>query len=139
VTCSFYLAAASTQVGRVSMIAKRLEDSGLATVPFKWWLRESDLGHDDVLTLEQKREVASRCFYEIDNAEVFWWLADTRPSSAPIEFGYALRRSLDRHCCRVIASGSAINARALVSLATFTDPSDDVALVECLRIAEEYR
>jgi hypothetical protein len=132
-----YLAASSSDASRVRANVARLDDSGLFHITSRWFENcDSWTGRDSALTRERATEIAEDCLNAVQRSAIVWLLAPpTLSGGSMVEFGAALAfATLDKRR-KVVVSGFSCSRTLFTALATFRDPSDDVALVETCRIA----
>lgn len=135
-TLRLYLAGPSVELGRVIMMARRLEEAGVE-LTCRWWtdVQARNGAGDDTLSLSEQRERALACMDGIDRALIVWalWPADYSHGTA-CELGYALAHSSRR----VIVSGSFANECVFTSYAAERFAADFDALQYVLSLAAEH-
>jgi nucleoside 2-deoxyribosyltransferase len=128
-----YLAGPSSELGRVVMLARRLELAGVE-ISHRWWLdviaREGT--PDSSLSPAAQLERARRDMRGIDAADIVWALFPARTSHGlAFEMGYA-----HANCKHVVVSGAFANTCIFASLFERHD-SDYDALEAVLAYAAE--
>lgn len=124
-----YVAASSKELARAIRIMNALRERG-HEITYDWTVPMRELGPDAGLTVEQRGLYAAKDSKGIEDADVFWQLIPTTPSSgAWWELGYAcgLRNGGGNIPLVVVVSGDA-NRCIFTSLVPFYFPLDAHAL-----------
>jgi hypothetical protein len=123
-TC--YLGGPSQQLGRVMLMARRLEDAGVQ-IPYKWWIGVIARGctPDSSLSLHDQLQIAMTDWRHVREAQAVWLLwPDTVSHGTAAEFGYAC--GIDKE--HVIVSGA--NAKACLFTSVVARYEDDLDALE---------
>lgn len=134
--CRVYLAGASRELPRVLRYVRLLEASGLVVLTYRWWdaVAAHGVDKDSELTKEEARRHASADLRGVESADVLWCLwPEVFSVAAPLELGYALGRRT-----ATVVSGAKSHECIFTALADYRDTSDDLGLIETLRIAKAH-
>lgn len=126
-----YLAGASSELPRVLKYAAELEKRGV-TLTYPWWrdVQKHGPGNDGTLTREAQEQYARADLRGVEDADVVWALWPSgRSMGAPFEVGYATAIGQS-----VVATGERAHECIFLAMADYRDISDDLGLVEVMRL-----
>lgn len=128
-----FLSGSSSDLARVREYASALDSAGLQIVD-RWFDDAHEwAGQDALRTREEQHAIAAAHLLTGREAHLFWWLFTPRASGSWIDFGAAISRSGPL----VLVSGAGCSNTVFTALAQYRDESDDCALHEVLRLANQ--
>lgn len=138
---SIFLSGASREHERVTAIAAALDIAGACRITQRWWeasaygLPAEWSGHDARIPAQAQLAVARRNMDAIYDAHVTWvlWPGDGLRSTCEAEMGFALALG---KC--VIVTGARASECCWTSRAYYRDVSDELGLVELMRLVASH-
>jgi hypothetical protein len=141
-TIPVYLAGPSRELDRVRRCAAELDRRSDVRIVYRWWaaVEHHGVGLDGHLRREQQVDHALRDLRGLCESRIAWvlWPESSPSHGAAAELGYLLALTMsDRtRAPHVVVTGRSAHECIFTSLA-WRDASDDLGLVEVLRMAAE--